>query len=786
MIIGGGKFVLIREIGRGGMGAVFEAENSSIGRRVAIKVLDPRHAGRPEQIQRFRREARAAARIAHPNIVVVHDVNERSNGSIFIVQELLVGKNLREHLDHRRKLTVSETLDILVPIMHALVVVHGQNIVHRDIKPENIFLSGPPDGTLVPKLIDFGIAKMDTGGFKTMPGILLGTPHYMAPEHVLDETIDARADVWAVGTVMFEMLSGRTPFDGPSSRDVLSGVAFLQVPRIESLVSDIPRELADVVHRALDRDLERRYRSMRDFLGAIVAFAEGREPSFASRPTVEPLRPSLKTTLSSLASVVFEDSPSDHGGGQETIEVDEDDTPEPLVPPSNGVALGAIWRRDVELDCVSDRTPGLEECMREAREALRLNALNEAIARAEKAISTYRISGETLGEMRLVQAIAHRWLGDFADAERRAHEAMQHLKPRSARWYMAVGHLVTASGYLGRNDRAETLAQELLAFKVSASKGPHAATACQISIVLIRAGSLALAGQLFRHAHTLTKKMPADPEAQAWLDLASAEFSLHRGEPPLFLRQLESAIKHFAAIGDARNACLQRANIGNAYIQFGAYAQARDVLREAIAVGEPMKLMFIAPLRANLGFVLARLGDLQQALDIETAALEECIRLGYTRSEAFSRIYLTEILLLRGELPAAEAQIKNAIQASSGAPAARAHALAILAEILLERGAVQDAFAPANEAINLLEFLDGAEEGEARIRLSYVRALEATDRLRSASAALAGAQQRLRQRMEQITDPELRKSFEENVPEHKRTLGYELRKMRSNPAPPLR
>src|SRR5262249_38944678 len=151
-------------------------------------------------------------------------------------------------------------------------------------------------------------------------------------------------------------------------------------------------------------------------------------------------------------------------------------------------------------------------------------------------------------------------------------------------------------------------------------------------------------------------------------------------------------LKHFVVIGDARNACLQRANIGNAYMQLGAYIQAEKLLREAILVGEPMKLMFITPVRANLGLTLARLGDLDQAMEIETAASKDLIRLGYRRFEAVSRIYLTEILSARGDLSGAEAEARKAIDVASSSPALRAHARANLSAILLKQNRVQEAF----------------------------------------------------------------------------------------------
>ncbi len=221
---------------------------------------------------------------------------------------------------------------------------------------------------------------------------------------------------------------------------------------------------------------------------------------------------------------------------------------------------------------------------------------------------------------------------------------------------------------------------------------------------------------------------------RAWLDQASAEFALHAGDPTTFLRLVESAVEGFAEAGDARNAALQQANIGNAYMQLGSYPRAERVLRQAITVAQPMRLGFLAPVKANLGHALARLGHIEEALAVETEAVQRCVEQGYRRFEAASRIYLAEILTLRGDLVGAEAEALHAERASSGAPGLRAHALATHANVLLVSGDEEGALALAAEAAGILESLAGVEEGEALIRLVHIRALAATGRVAEAYA----------------------------------------------------
>src|ERR1700749_2656291 len=174
-LVVGGKFVLLRQIGQGAVGAIFEAKDTWIGPPLALKVRHPHVARHRDVMYRFRREARAAASIDHPNIVGVLEVGQRRDGTYYIVQELLDGISLRRHLEENGRLSVEDALDILVPIMGALVAAHRKDIIHRDIKPENIILAQGATGEITPKLIDFGIARMSSlkGDLDTEVGVLL-------------------------------------------------------------------------------------------------------------------------------------------------------------------------------------------------------------------------------------------------------------------------------------------------------------------------------------------------------------------------------------------------------------------------------------------------------------------------------------------------------------------------------------------------------------------------------------------------------------------------------------
>lgn len=287
-----GRYTLLRALGRGGHGAVYEAENTRTGRRVAIKLLHPSVASDAATVGRFLREARSAARIAHPHIVDVLDVSEDLTGNPFIVYELLHGEDLRAHLDRERRLSPRAALEILTPVLEALVAAHAAGVVHRDIKPANIFLVREADGGVRPTLIDFGVSKLlasDAGCYgTTATGMTLGTPHYMSPEQARgDTTIDARADVWSVGVVLFEMLAGRLPFEEPTVALMIARILTQRPPRIDRVAPEVPAEVAAVVAKALEPDRALRHASMQALLDALRGCAPREvvtSPSRRARP----------------------------------------------------------------------------------------------------------------------------------------------------------------------------------------------------------------------------------------------------------------------------------------------------------------------------------------------------------------------------------------------------------------------------------------------------------------------------------------------------------------------
>jgi serine/threonine protein kinase len=256
-----GKYQIQHLIGRGGMGAVYRARRLLIGDFVAIKILHKEQVADTQAVERFRREAQAAARLKHPNAVTIYDFGVSNDGLIYLVMEIVDGENLRTIIQQQGPLTPSATSEIIGQVCDALDESHRQNIVHRDLKPDNIVVSYVTNGLRV-KVLDFGIAKMRdlsaAAGNLTQVGAVMGTPHYMSPEQCLGEELDGRSDIYSVGIVLYEMLSGMVPFNSPASTAVVIQHVTQPPPPLRSINASIPATVETAVHHALQKKREDR------------------------------------------------------------------------------------------------------------------------------------------------------------------------------------------------------------------------------------------------------------------------------------------------------------------------------------------------------------------------------------------------------------------------------------------------------------------------------------------------------------------------------------------------
>jgi serine/threonine-protein kinase len=299
------RYALVELIGKGGMGSVYRGEHLGTGRSVAIKLV----AGSADELaaKRFLREARIAAALSHPNLVEVLDVGTTGEGQMYMALELLVGEPLDAHLRRKGPLRAMDALDTLIPILDALAVLHDAGVVHRDVKPANIFLSVDGSARIVPKLLDLGISKpLEGGQTLTETGMMLGTPHYMAPEQargMLD--VGVGVDIWAMGVVLFESIVGRRPFVADNIPGLLHKIATDRPPRIGTLVPELPPALAMAIDHALAYEPSSRPASARDLADALVDAAVESGWSLTCRLPTGPrlsLQPRASSQPTSVAS----------------------------------------------------------------------------------------------------------------------------------------------------------------------------------------------------------------------------------------------------------------------------------------------------------------------------------------------------------------------------------------------------------------------------------------------------------------------------------------------------
>jgi serine/threonine protein kinase len=311
-----GSYVILDRLGAGGMGEVYLARDSRLGRTVALKVISPDISADKRRMQRFRQEAKVASSLNQPNILTIFEFGE-VEGLTFLATEFIDGETLRDYL-RGKQLKLTEILDIVIQIVAALDAAHEARIVHRDIKPENVMIRRRDR---VVKVLDFGLAKVAekqstafTGqeseaatAFKTAPGLLMGTINYMSPEQAQAHAVDERTDIWSTGVMLYEMLTGVMPFNGPTSSHTLVQIIEQEpAPLTKTASEETPAELQRIIRKAMAKDPDERYQSARDMLIDLralrVSFEHDPHAPYATRHT-SPRRTSI-TTLVALAALL--------------------------------------------------------------------------------------------------------------------------------------------------------------------------------------------------------------------------------------------------------------------------------------------------------------------------------------------------------------------------------------------------------------------------------------------------------------------------------------------------
>lgn len=301
---------ILDELGGGGMGVVYQAEDTRLERTVALKFLPPELYDDEQSKERFIREAKAASALDHPNICTIYEIDETDEGQLFIAMACYEGETLKHRLD-RGVLAMADAVDVISQVASGLAVTHERGLIHRDIKPANVFLThvGPTTPGRV-KLLDFGLAKtVDDMAGLTQTGAAVGTPAYMSPEQTRGDRLDARTDLWSLGVLLFELLTGELPFQGPSFPALIYAIHSREPKPLRELRPEIPEELAEIVSKLLRKRAGRRYASCRELIGDLARWsgtgptrdAAGIEATGilpAKRPPVDPSAATLASVWS--------------------------------------------------------------------------------------------------------------------------------------------------------------------------------------------------------------------------------------------------------------------------------------------------------------------------------------------------------------------------------------------------------------------------------------------------------------------------------------------------------
>jgi serine/threonine protein kinase len=359
-----GHYQVIAPLGKGGMGEVYLANDAKLDRKVALKLLPSEFTDHKERLRRFIQEAKAASSLNHPNIITIHEIGQTDIGH-FIATEFIDGKTLKQRMAQTR-MTLPEILEVSMQAANALQAAHAAGIVHRDVKPDNIMLR--PDGYV--KVLDFGLAKLTekspqskTADLEidtmvkadTKPGTVLGTVNYMSPEQARGQVLDQRTDVFSLGVVLYEMTAGRTPFAAATSMDTLVSILEKDPPPLDEYASDVPDEFQRIISKALRKDREQRYQTIKDLLIDLKSLKE--ELTFAQK--LERSRPPRSSAGVAVKPAITEDTPTTTQTTVATVAADQS-TLTPVLHSGRllAVALVAIvlaallivgavfWRRD--------------------------------------------------------------------------------------------------------------------------------------------------------------------------------------------------------------------------------------------------------------------------------------------------------------------------------------------------------------------------------------------------------------------------------------------------------
>jgi serine/threonine protein kinase len=823
----GGRFRIESLAGSGGMGSVWRALDQESGQRVALKLL---HGRDPRDTARFIREAQLIAGLAHPGIVGYVADGQISEAERYLVMEWLDGESLAERLE-REPLSLADSLAMGRRAAEALGAMHRHGVVHRDLKPSNLFLEGGEPERV--KIIDFGIARRDTGPDVTRAGVLLGTPGYIAPEQALgDPNVDARADVFTLGCVLFRCITGEGAYGTEDDLTILLRIVKGTAQRARDVLPRLPAEIDELLARLLARNPADR---PRDAEGVASALARLSTIYGAGHPGDEPLEDLITTRSRAVAEISDETTLGTTSPFPLTVprsrtfevlaaDADEDAAPlsaadledirtEPGRSDASKAFAASVTRALAAAEAAQRAAPSatptrapsatptrapsatptpaaptapiatptpapssaddptVSQLLAAADASLRQNDFRNALAHARRGLDA-GARGQLLGALLTRQAEAHRWRGEHEGAERAATFALTSLVPATELWWFAVGEAALTASARADVPKVAALAEEITRHLPGAR--PDAANVGTLAITataLMHAGHAELLGRFLLWAEPLLSAgEQGAPAMAARFQQIRAVRAVHQGDLGARLEAAEAASERFAAAQDMRSSLVQRVAAAFAKIELGTVTHAEADLRAAVTTAERMGLNSVTvTARAGLAVVLAKRGKPADARTIMLDVLKESISQGDRRLEAYARTHLSLILLASGDEAGAVREAKGAAELTPPNAPSRAFALGALARAQLVHERPMAALEAAEQAMELLEPLGGMEEGEAIVRLAFAEATRQTGDVEGAADAISAARDRLHARAARIKDAAFRQSFLRDVAENAQT-----------------
>ena len=458
-----GRYQIRELLGEGGMGAVYLAEHLSLRKQVALKIIHPEFAGNQEIAARFTREAMATAQLDHPNVASALDYGTLPDGGAYLVTQLVRGRSLESHRSAGR-MPWRQVCDLGAQIADALSAAHAIHIVHRDLKPDNILLEPRDDGSFLLKVLDFGVARITAGANLptsdlTRMGTVIGTPGYMAPEQAMGESVDYRVDIYALGVMLWECMSGRVLWDGPSVSELFTLQLSGPAPMLATAVQGLPPELCALVDLMLDRNPRRRPESARQIRDALRRMSHGTliVPPSAPKPAVVSANPLprwvVPVSIGILVMLVVIGLTMGRGQGKDAIttgdavaqspETAPADSAEPAEPADSADAMPAALAEPVQVlltsnDAKARKAAADAVIVHEPKEAVALYARNvawlERAATCEAKKAVIKKVGEAadaraLPALQLLAKSPRKGCGVFKSSD--CHECLRDLLART-------------------------------------------------------------------------------------------------------------------------------------------------------------------------------------------------------------------------------------------------------------------------------------------------------------------------------------------------------------------